>query len=384
MSRARSLLDYFDSHNGEALDLLQRFVDVDSPTSDKNAVDRLGALVAAAFETAGAVTSRVAQAGAGDLLRASFGPASQGARPAILLAHLDTVWPPGEAARRPFRIADGIATGPGVYDMKVGIVLCLMLARAAREGRFEPVLPIVCLLSGDEEAGSPVSRPHIEEAARGSAYVLGLEPSTPQGGAKTRRKGVGRIRLEVTGQAAHAGIDPGKGVNAIEEIAAQILAVKKLDDPSSGTSIHAGLVRGGVARNVVAPGATVEFDVRVTTQDGWTRVEDGIRLLRPHHPGARLKSEMVLSHPPMTRSDAIASLYEQARRAASEIGFDLGEGETGGGSDGSLCAAVGAPVLDGLGVEGDGAHAVHEFIRVDRIAPRAAFLARILETVAGP
>lgn len=256
--------------------------------------------------------------------------------------------------------------------------------RAVRDGVCGPGLPVVCLLSGDEEAGSPVSRPHIEDAARGSAYVLGLEPSMPQGGAKTRRKGVGHIRLEVIGEAAHAGIDPAMGVNAIEEIAAQILAVKALHDLAAGTSIHAGLVRGGVARNVVAPGAIVEFDVRVTTPAAWARIEEGVRLLRSHHPGARLESEVVLSHPPMIRTDAVASLYEQARRVAGEIGFDLGEGETGGGSDGSLCAAVGAPVLDGLGVEGDGAHAGHEFIRADRIATRAAFLARILETVSGP
>jgi glutamate carboxypeptidase len=384
VSRACSLLAYFSSRQVEALDLLRRLVEVDSPTSDKQAVDRLGALVAGELESAGATITRVTQAGAGDLLRAAFGPEPSGARPALLLAHLDTVWPAGEAARRPFRIADGIATGPGVYDMKAGVVLCLMLARAARDGAFEPGLPVVCLLSGDEEAGSPVSRPHIEDAARGCAYVLGLEPSTPLGEAKTRRKGVGRIRLEVIGAPAHTGIDPGKGVNAIEEVAAQILAVKTLHDMAAGTSIHAGIVRGGVARNVVAPGATVEFDVRVTTLAEWDRVEAGVRSLRPHHPGARLDSEVILSHPPMVRTDAVASLYLQARRAAGEIGFDLGEVETGGGSDGSLCAAVGAPVLDGLGVEGDGAHAGHEQIRIDRIALRAAFLARILETVTGP
>jgi glutamate carboxypeptidase len=297
----------------------------------------------------------------------------------MLLGHLDTVWPLGEAARRPFRVADGWAHGPGVFDMKAGIVVTLLVARAIASGVARPRRPVVLFLSADEETGSPGSRARLEAEARRCRFVLGLEPCNADGGAKTTRKGVGRVRLAVTGVAAHAGIDPGRGVNAIEELAAHILAAKDLADPGRGTTLHAGLVSGGVARNVVAPAAVAEIDVRVEVPEEWARVAEALDRLRPRHPGARLEVEAALTHPPMVRTQAIAALHGAARRAAAEVGFDLGEGGTGGGSDGSLCAALGIPVLDGLGVEGEGAHAVGERVRVDRIAPRAAFLARLLE-----
>jgi glutamate carboxypeptidase len=382
MSRARDLLAHFQGQSEAAVDLLRRLVSIDSPTADKAAVDRLGSLVAAEFRAAGAAVVPIPQGASGDPLRAAFGPS--GAQPAMLLGHLDTVWPLGEVSRRPFRIEDGWALGPGVFDMKAGIVLCVLLARAADAGVFRPRWPVVCFLSSDEETGSPASRPHIEAVARGCRYVLGLEPPAPDGGAKTVRKGVGRVILEVEGVPAHAGIDPEKGVNAIEEIAAQILAVKLLEDPARGTTVQAGLVGGGVAKNVVAPSARAEIDVRVPDQAAWTRVETAVLNLRPRNPKARLRAEATLTHPPMVRTAAIASLYGQARRAAAEVGFDLPEGSTGGGSDGSYCAALGVPVLDGLGVEGEGAHAAGERTRRDRIAPRAAFLAHLLETVEGP
>jgi glutamate carboxypeptidase len=391
MTRARELLAYFESRHGDAIDLLARLVAIDSPTSDKAGVDRVGALVAEALRAAGARITIHRQDRAGNVLRAAFGPIDDpgapraaalrpGGRPAaMLLGHLDTVWPLGEAGHRPFRIEGHWAYGPGVFDMKAGIVLCALLARAACEGVIHPSRPVVCLFSGDEETGSPVSRPHIEAAAREAHYVLGLEPSNPDGGAKTMRKGVGRIVVEAIGLAAHAGIDPEKGVNAIEELSAQILAVKLLMDPATGTTVHAGLVEGGVAKNVVAPRARAEFDVRVPSPAEWARLETAVLNLRPRNPRARLRVEAALTHPPMVRTAEIAALYEKARQIARDVGFDLGEGSTGGGSDGSHCAALGVPVLDGLGVEGEGAHAESERVRVDRIAPRAAFLAGILE-----
>jgi glutamate carboxypeptidase len=388
-SRGADLVRRFDAGRAGALALLAQLVDQDSPTADKAAVDRLGAMIAAEFEAAGSRVTFLQNANAGNVLRAAFGPpeggaAGTGAGAAMLLGHLDTVWPPGEAARRPFRVDGGIATGPGVYDMKAGIALMILLARAAHDGVVRPRRPVVCLLSADEETGSPASRAHIEAEARGARYVLCLEPSNPDGGAKTARKGVGRIVLTVTGRAAHAGIDPAAGVNAIEELAAQILAVKALADESAGTTIHTGLVSGGVGKNVVPPGARCEIDVRVRTPADWERVAAAVRALTPRHPRAGLAVEAVMSHPPLVRTEQTASLLEQARLAAAEAGFTLGEGSTGGGSDGSYCAGVGAAVLDGLGVEGEGAHAIAEQVRIDRIAPRAAFLARVLETVDGP
>jgi glutamate carboxypeptidase len=380
--RGQELLQHFQRRLDDAIDLLREMVSIDSPTSDKAAVDRMGAFVASRFREAGARVTIHRQADAGDALGAAFGP--EGERPAILLGHLDTVWPVGEAARRPFRVEGGWALGPGVFDMKAGILLCLLLARAAREGIIRPRVMVACLLSGDEETGSPASRPRIEEAARGARYVLGLEPPMPDGGAKTARKGVGRVVLEVGGVAAHAGIDPEKGVNAIEEIAAQILAIKLLESPASGVTVHAGLVGGGVAKNVVPPSARAEFDIRVASPADWARIETAVLSLRPRHPKARLSARAELTHPPMVRTAGIASLYEQGRRAAAQVGFDLTEGSTGGGSDGSYCAALGVPVLDGLGVEGEGAHALGERVRIDRLAPRAAFLACFLETLEGP
>ncbi len=396
MTRARELLTYFEARRDRALDLLGRLVAIDSPTSDKGGVDRVAALLAEELLAAGARVDIIRQDRAGDVLRATFGPRGDpvarggggfcpgGGRAAMLLGHLDTVWPDGEAARRPFRVEDSWACGPGVFDMKVGLVLSVLLARAAREDALRPRQPVVCLFSGDEETGSPASRPHIEAEARASRYVLGLEPSNPDGGAKTERKGVGRVVIEVQGVPAHAGIDPDKGVNAIEELAAQVLAVKLLEDRAAGTTVHAGLIGGGVAKNVIAPLARAEFDVRVPSPAEWRRIETAVLNLRPCNPKARLRVEAALTHPPMVRTEAIASLYEKARQVARQIGFDLREGSTGGGSDGSYCAALGVPVLDGLGVEGEGAHAEGERVRTDRIAWRAAFLGSLLEQVEGP
>ena len=396
MSRARELLAHFEKHRDDALRLLERLVSIDSPTSDKEGVDRVTALVADELRAAGAAVTVVRQEGAGDALRAAFGPGggpgprggagvcSGGNASALLLGHLDTVWPSGEAARRPFRVEPPWAYGPGIFDMKVGVVLCILLARAAREGALRPRLPVVCFFSGDEETGSPVSRAPIEAEARAARYVLGLEPCNPDGGAKTMRKGVARVVVEVQGVPAHAGIDPEKGVNAIEELAAQVLAIKHLEDLPAGTTVQPGLIAGGVARNVVAPAARAELDVRVATPAEWRRIESAVLNLRPRNPKARLGVDAVLSHPPMVRTEATGSLFEQAREAARELGFDLREGSTGGGSDGSHCAALGVPVLDGLGVEGEGAHAVSERVRVDRIGWRAAFLAALLERVESP
>ena len=377
-------LQFFEARRDEAIDLLRRLVEIDSPTADKAGVDRVGALVAGELSSSGARVASIDSPSSGNPLRAVIPPggrASGDPRPALLLGHLDTVWPLGEAARRPFRVEGPDAFGPGVFDMKAGLVLCVLLARARKAGVFRPCLPVVCFFSSDEETGSPVSRPHLEAEARSARYVLGLEPCNPDGGAKTARKGVGRLVVEVESRPAHAGIDPEKGVNAIEELAAQILALKLLEDRAAGTTVHAGLVSGGVAKNVVAPRARAELDVRVPSSVEWRRVETAALSLRLRDPRARLRVEATLTHPPMERTAGVAALYDKARSIALRAGFDLAEGSTGGGSDGSYCAALGIPVLDGLGVEGDGAHALHERVLLDRIAPRAALLAGILETV---
>ena len=385
MSRAQDLLAWFRGRERDTLDLLGRLVAIDSPTSDKAGVDRVAALVAGELERAGARVTPIRRATAGDSLRAAFGPPDDGGGAgAMLLGHIDTVWPLGEAARRPFAVEGGLARGPGVFDMKAGVALVVMLARAARDGALAPRRPVTVFLSGDEETGSPTARLHIESEARRCRYVLGLEPCNPDGGAKTRRKGVGRALLQVGGRAAHAGIDPERGVNAVEEMAHQVLAVRALAAATPGAAIQPGLVRGGTARNVVPAEAACEFDLRLDSLAAWHAVESGLAGLRPRLAGATVRVDAALTHPPMERTEAIGALHARARPLAAEAGIDLTEGGTGGGSDGSFCAAAGVPVLDGLGVEGEGAHAESERVRVEMLAPRGAFLGLLLERVEGP
>jgi glutamate carboxypeptidase len=371
----RSLLAYCDREGEWLRETIERLVRLESPTTDKAAVDRCGAAVEELLVSMGGDVRRLRQDARGDHLRAEW---SGGERQVLLLGHFDTVWQVGQLERMPLRRENGRLYGPGVFDMKAGIGAAMLAVRALRALAIVPLPRIVMLWTADEEIGSPTSRGAIEEEARRSAAVLVLEPSLPGGGAKTSRKGVGEFQLAVHGVSAHAGVDPGKGASAIHEIARQILAVEALQDLPRGISVNVGVVEGGSRPNVVADHALARIDVRVPTLADAARLDAALRGLRPQNPGTRLELTGGVERPPFERSPGVVRLYLQAKEAAAALGRELAEGSTGGGSDGNFTGALGVPTLDGLGPMGDGAHALHEHVIEADVAWRAALLAALL------
>jgi glutamate carboxypeptidase len=363
--------------------LLAALVETESPSDSPSHVDAAGDLLARRAEHAGAAVTRVRCGDAGRAVRALFPGADPSAEPVLLIGHLDTVWPLGTVGSRPFRVDGDVASGPGVFDMKAGLVQGLFALMALGAAGRAPRRPVVFLATPDEELGSRQSRGVVEAEARGAAAALVLEPAAgPRGALKTARKGVGWYRIAVTGRAAHAGLDPGKGVNALDEMARVVLACHALADPARGTTVNVGVASGGTRANVVAAEAVCEVDVRVSGREEAGRVDAAIRALRPVNPEARLSVEGGLYRPPMERPDATAALLAVAREAAAALGLpDPGETAVGGGSDGNFTSALGVPTLDGLGAVGDGAHAVHEHVRLDRMVERAALVARLVETL---
>jgi glutamate carboxypeptidase len=359
---------------------LSELVCLESPSRDKPALDRLAALLADWMCDVGATVEIISNPHGGNHLIGRF-PGPIGERPALVLGHFDTVWPIGTLERMPFRVDDhGRAHGPGVFDMKASVVVFLTVMEALKKrGLFAP-RPIWALFTSDEETGSPTSRELIESLAVDCDYALVLEPALADGGLKTSRKGVGRFLLDVEGKAAHAGVAPQQGRNAIMELARQILKLEGLQDLAAGTTINVGVIRGGTANNVVPAHATADIDVRVATEAEKTRIESALRSLRPVDPENRLTLSGSFNRPPMERTAANAALFEKARRLAREggLGFELTEGSTGGGSDGNFTSALGIPTLDGLGARGLGAHADDEHILIDSMPERAALIQLLL------
>lgn len=372
------LLDHLIPQRGAMVEALEALVVRESPSHDKAALDALAGFLAARFAGLGSGVERIKNGDGGDHLRVRWGDPADARPPALVLCHFDTVWPTGTLARMPFRVEDGRAHGPGVYDMKASLVLAEFALRAVRDLGLETPRPVVLLLTSDEEIGSPTSRLLIEDEARRGAYVLVTEPPLPGDRLKTARKGVGRFILEVTGRAAHAGVEPEKGVNAVVELAHQVLALGGLADLEKGTTLNVGVVRGGTTPNVVPAAATAEIDARAGTLDEARRVEAGLAALRPVLPGASLAVRGGFNRPPMERTPQVAALFERARAVGRTLGMNLGEGSTGGGSDANFTAALGRPTLDGLGAPGAGAHAEHEHVLIESLPRRAALLAALL------
>jgi glutamate carboxypeptidase len=265
--------------------------------------------------------------------------------------------------------------------MKAGILLMWMAVGALKKLRGGFGKSVTILLTSDEEIGSNSSRALIESEASQSQAVFVLEPSLPGGTLKTARKGVGRFTVKAIGKAAHAGIDPSKGVNAIEEISRQIIKLQKMTDMAHGTTVTVGVVQGGTRSNVVPAEAAAEVDVRITSIEEAERITNAIKSLTPELPGARLEIRGSINRPPMERTSDTVRLFETARKIAAQIGMDLKEGSTGGASDGNLTSALGIPTLDGLGAIGDGAHAVEEWVDLESLPQRAALLAGLIEAV---
>jgi len=371
----RQLADYCQEHESWLLETIEALVRMESPTDDKAAVDRCGTELATRLRELGGDVKSLQASAAGDHLRAEFG---RGDRQVLLLGHFDTVWPVGQLSRMPLTRDGDRLRGPGVLDMKAGVALGMLATRALFAVAPPKHTRVVMLWTTDEETGSRTSRALLETEARNSEAVLVLEPSLPGGVLKTRRKGCGQYEIVVHGEAAHAGVDPGKGVSAIRELARQILFVETLQDLTRGISVNVGVISGGARPNVVAQEARAIVDVRAPSKADADRVDTAIRALTPHIAGARIAVSGGFERPPMERTEGVARLYALAQEVGSELGLTIREGATGGGSDGNFCAALGVPTLDGLGALGDGAHALSEHVLISKLTTRAALVAGLL------
>jgi glutamate carboxypeptidase len=373
-----AILELIRTRQADWLSALATLVEHESPSRDKPSLDSLARKLADRFEAIGGVVEVIANLQGGDHLVARFFSDIPDRKPALVLGHYDTVWPLGTLATMPFRVEDGKAFGPGVFDMKASLVEAEFAIDGIRRLGQQPPRPIEVLITSDEEIGSPTSRRLIEETAKRAEFVLVLEPPLPDGSLKTSRKGVGHFVVEIEGKPAHAGVEPRKGISAIQELARQILYLHALTDLDAGVSVNVGVVDGGTTPNVVAARASARVDVRARTLEQAGVIEDAIRQAQPLTPGTRLTIRGGFNRPPMERTDQVADLFGRARSIGRSIGLELGEGSTGGGSDGNFTAALGIPTLDGLGIGGSGAHAVHEQIDLGSFPERTALLAALL------
>ncbi|HEX2915351.1 MAG TPA: M20 family metallopeptidase [Chloroflexia bacterium] len=368
---------WFEEQQEAMLQELGWLVEQETPSGAKAEINRVQAELAERFEEAGASTEIIA-APNGNHLLARFG--NQDQAPVLAVGHVDTVWPLGTLARKPFKVENGLAFGPGVYDMKAGLIMLLFALKCFEAKQITPNRPLTLLITADEEVGSVTSRALIEQEARKAACTLILEPPLESGALKTARKGVGRYVLKVKGRAAHAGVEPEKGVNALVEMAHQVLAINSLNDYSRGTTLNVGVLQGGTRPNVVPAEASAEIDLRVSTLAEAERISQALNNLRPVLSEAQLVLEGGLNRPPFERTAKVEGLFRQAQEIALTIhtGETLQEGATGGGSDGNFTAALGIPTLDGLGGVGKGAHAEHEQLLVSSLPKRAHLLSGLL------
>jgi glutamate carboxypeptidase len=363
----------------QLIPLLKLLVETESPSHDKAAVDRLGALVAEEARKLGAQIEIIANKETGDHILAKFPSRSRSPveeKPILLLCHMDTVFPLGTIRKFPFREADGKISGPGTLDMKAGIVIALAAITEAQESGLNH--PITLLCTSDEEIGSHTSRAHIEQLAKESALVLVLEGGLIDGALKTWRKGVGEFRVRTKGRAAHSGGDHEKGRNAIEEMAHQVIAIQKLTDYSKQTTLNVGVIRGGTVSNVVPEEASIQVDVRVMQPGEWERLAGEMSRLKPVLDGTSLEITGGLNRPPMPFDETMKVTFEKAQSIAAQIGMDLKAGGTGGASDANFVAALGIPVLDGLGAVGEGYHSEREYIFADSLETRTKLVAALL------
>jgi glutamate carboxypeptidase len=386
----RALLAGARRKQSALLDLTQRLVRVESPSDDKAALDACVALAAAHAKALGGRVKMHRQREFGDALEARFGPhprksktgqsrtGKESAGRVLLLGHLDTVWPLGTLASMPCRIGDGRLWGPGTLDMKAGVAMAFIAVEMLLEADLLKH-EIVLLLNSDEEVGSTVSRPITERLAAECAAVYVLEPA--QGLAyKTARKGIGNWRIDVTGVAAHAGVDFEKGANAIKELARVVETVSGWTDLKRGLTVSVGLAGGGTRTNVIPAHAWAEVDGRIARKADGPRIERKFSALRSFDKRCTVSVTGGIDRPPMERTRGTVRLYQQARILAAELGFQLDEAATGGASDGNFTSALGIPTLDGMGAVGEGAHASHESVLLEHLPPRTALLAGLCST----
>lgn len=359
---------------------LKAMVEMESPSSDKAALDHLAEFLATRLEHYGGDAQIHSAADTGNHVQADF-PGVTDTKPVLLLGHIDTVWDLGTLKQMPFRVSNGRVWGPGVLDMKAGIAIALHAMALLRE-HHSPHPPVRMLFVSDEEIGSHVSRAITQKLALESQAVFVLEPGQGlEGALKTSRKGVGVYEIKVAGEAAHAGVDPGQGASAIHELAHQIQTISGFTHLQRGMSANVGLIRGGTRSNVIAADAWAEVDVRVKTAADGRDIDQKMKSLRPRDSRCKVEITGQINRPPMERTEKGVALYRKAAQVAQSLGFKVDEQSTGGGSDGNFTAALGVPTLDGLGAVGEGAHATNESILLDQIAPRTALLAGLIASL---
>ncbi len=372
------LLDFLWARRDRMRDLLERLVELESPSLVPASQRPVQALLRKAMADIGYRTRVLPAHSTGGTLHASPRERRHPAPYQLIVGHTDTIWPVGTLETMPVRTDGGRLYGPGVFDMKAGLVQGLFAVEALRHCVGEPDVTPVFVYNSDEEIGSPDSREHIVRLAMRADRALVLEPSLGERGRlKTTRKGGGDFVVHVTGVAAHAGLEPEKGVSAILELAHVIRRLHALNDPLRGVNVNVGTVKGGIRPNVIAPEASAEVDVRVPTLSDARRVERAIHAIEAATPGASVEIQGAMDRPPMEPTPGNRHLWELAREAGTRLGLEMEEAGSGGGSDGNTTSLY-APTLDGLGAVGAGAHARHEHVMLDRMHERAALVALLL------
>ena len=381
---ATSVREYLSERKSEILAFIRALVEIESPSGDETASRAVVDLLASAARDIACIDSieRIPCPGYGEhsLIRA-FGDARDKSGTILLVGHTDTVHERGSLAQRPWRIEANRVYAPGIFDMKANCAMALEVLRTCSILKVIPHREVVLLLTCDEETGSDTGRAIVEAEARRAACALVLEPPGAGGRVKTGRKGTGIFRLEVEGRASHAGLEPEKGVSAILELARQVERLQSLNDLYKGINVNVGVIEGGTRSNVVAAHASAEIDLRFSTVDEGRRVEELILQLRPFDERTNVIVSGGINRPPLERTDKVLSLYQRAKHIAALLDLQLGEVQVGGASDGNFIAALGVPVLDGLGIDGDGAHATHEHIILDDVARRGALLGGLIASL---
>ena len=376
-------LRYFHKRQKEIIESIRQLVELESPSDVKQSVDRVGTVLASRFGELGGEVKFHPSEKSGNHLQIDFRPRGDKTKPVLLLGHMDTVYPIGTISKMPCRVSKGRVFGPGVLDMKAGIALAFHVIEALvnwNDGK--PIRPMTLLLVSDEEVGSASSRTITEKLAREARAVLVLEPAYGLHGAvKTARKGVGEYTIQVTGVAAHSGLDFEKGQSAVIELAHQILKISKLVDVKSGVTLNVGKIAGGTRTNVVPANATASIDLRISSAKDIKAIDARLKALKPENPRCSISVTGKVNRPPLERTEGVATLYGRAHEIASQFGWNLQEAAVGGGSDGNFTAALGIPTLDGLGAVGEGAHADHESVVIEELPRRAALLAGLVATV---
>ncbi len=375
---AAKLLAHFESRLDATIESISEIVEIESPSYDvvgsTAVVDWLEKNISVVLP--GAKTERVLAKGCGEhFIARAFG--KKAGKPILLLGHTDTVHPIGSKNDNPTRIEDGRLYGCGTFDMKANIALMFEVFRAFREFDLSPKRPCTILLACDEEVGSETGRPHVERLAKESECCFVFEPSA-KGRVKTGRKGTGGFYLKAIGIPSHAGLDPEKGASAILEISKQIEKLHSFTDFDIGTTVSVGTIKGGTTTNVVPAEAECSIDVRFETMDEAARIEREIRSLEPMDERVKLELTGSINRPPMERTEGVARLFEKARDVAASFDYELDETQVGGASDGNFVGALGVPLLDGLGIAGDGAHTLEEYVLIEDIPKRATLLAKLL------